>query len=97
MANNSFRIIGIKAVYPNINELPENSPRHYEKVEAIQKVLFNTNKWYYFHKGIYISENKQNCFIQMLWKWNIGLHRIVCRMMVFLLLEDILGFVLIGM
>ena len=57
MANNSFRIIGIKAVYPNINELPENSPRHYEKVEAIQKVLFNTNKWYYFHKGIYISEN----------------------------------------
>ena len=57
MANNSFRIIGIKAVHPSIDELPDNSPRHYEKVEAIQKVLYNTDKWYYFYKGISISEN----------------------------------------
>ena len=48
MANNSFRIIGIKAVHPSIDELPDNSPRHYEKVEAIQKVLYNKDKWYYF-------------------------------------------------
>lgn len=57
MATNSFKIIGIKAVHPHIDELPENSPRHYEKVEAIQKVLYNTDKWYYFYKGITISEN----------------------------------------
>ena len=57
MATNSFRIIGIKAVYPHLDEFPENSPKHYEKVEAIQKVLYNTNKWYYFYKGITISEN----------------------------------------
>ena len=57
MANNSFRIIGIKAVHPSIDELPDSSPRHYEKVEAIQKVLYNTDKWYYFYKGISISEN----------------------------------------
>ena len=57
MANNSFRIIGIKAVHPHIDELPENSPRHYEKVEAIQKVLYNSDKWYYFYKGISISGN----------------------------------------
>ena len=57
MATNSFRIIGIRAVYPHIDEFPENSPRHYEKVEAIQKVLYNTDKWYYFYKGISISEN----------------------------------------
>ena len=57
MANNSFRIIGIKAVHPHIDEFPANSPKHYEKVEAIQKVLYNTNKWYYFYKGISISED----------------------------------------
>lgn len=57
MANNSFRIIGIKAVLPHIDEFPANSPKHYEKVEAIQKVLYNTNKWYYFYKGISISED----------------------------------------
>lgn len=57
MANNSFRIIGIKAVHPNINELPENSPRYYDKVEAIHKVLSNIDKWHYFYKGISISEN----------------------------------------
>ena len=44
-------------MYPHIDEFPENSPRHYEKVEAIQKVLYNTDKWYYFYKGISISEN----------------------------------------
>ena len=57
MANNSFRIIGIKAVHPHIDEFLVNSPKHYEKVEAIQKVLYNTDKWYYFYKGITISEN----------------------------------------
>ena len=57
MANNSFRIIGVKAVYPHIEELPENSQMHYAKVEAIQKALSNKNKWYYFYKGIFISED----------------------------------------
>ena len=57
MANNSFRIISIKAVHPTKDELPEDSPKHYDKVEAIQKVLYNSNKWYYFYKGISISEN----------------------------------------
>ena len=57
MAKNSFRIIGIRAVRPKINELPENSPRYYERVEAIQKVLYNTDKWYYFYKGISVSED----------------------------------------
>ena len=57
MANNSFRIIGIKAVFPRSNEFPENAPKYYEKVEAIQKVLYDTNTWYYFYKGISISED----------------------------------------
>lgn len=57
MANNSFRIISIKAVHPTKDELPVDSPKHYDKVEAIQKVLYNSNKWYYFYKGISISEN----------------------------------------
>ena len=57
MANNSFRIISIKAVHPTKDELPVDSPKHYDKVEAIQKVLYNSNKWYYFYEGISISEN----------------------------------------
>lgn len=57
MANNSFRIIGIKAVHPTKDELPVDSPKCYDKVEAIQKVLYNSNKWYYFYKGISISVN----------------------------------------
>ena len=57
MANNSFRIIGIKAVQPTKEELPVDSPKYFDKVEAIQKVLYNTHKWYYFYKGISISEN----------------------------------------
>ena len=32
MAINSFKIIGIKTVYPKWNEFPDNSPKHYEKV-----------------------------------------------------------------
>lgn len=57
MAINRFKIIGIKAVSPRPEEFPKNSPKHYEKVEAIQKVLYNTDKWFYFYKGITISEN----------------------------------------
>ncbi len=57
MANNSFRIIGIKAVHPHIDEFPANAQKHYEKVEAIQKVLYDTNTWYYFYKGISILED----------------------------------------
>lgn len=60
MAKNSFRIIAIKSVHPREEELPENSPIHYKKVEAIQKVLYNTDKWYYFYKGITISENNSD-------------------------------------
>ena len=57
MARNSFRIIGIKAVSPHIDEFLRNSRIHHDKVEAIQKVLYGTNKWYYFYKGISISED----------------------------------------
>ena len=57
MARNSFRIIGIKAVSPHIDEFLRNSTIHHDKVEAIQKVLYGTNKWYYFYKGISISED----------------------------------------
>lgn len=57
MAINSFKIIGIKAVYPKWNEFPDNSPKHYEKVEAIQKVLYQTNEWFYFYEGITIAED----------------------------------------
>lgn len=57
MAINSFKIIGIKAVHPHLNEFPDNNPKHYERVEAIQKVLHDTDKWFYFYKGITISEN----------------------------------------
>ena len=44
-------------MHPTKDELPVDSPKHYDKVEAIQKVLYNSNKWYYFYKGISISEN----------------------------------------
>ena len=57
MAINSFKIIGIKAGYPKWNEFPDNSPKHYEKVEAIQKVLYQTNEWFYFYEGITIAED----------------------------------------
>lgn len=57
MAINSFKIIGIKAVYPKWNEFFDNGPKHYEKVEAIQKVLYQTNKWFYFYEGITIAED----------------------------------------
>lgn len=57
MAKNSFRIIGIKAVSPHIDEFLRNSTIYHDKVEAIQKVLYGTNKWYYFYKGISISED----------------------------------------
>lgn len=57
MAINSFKIIGIKAVHPRLDELPDNNPKHYDRVEAIQKVLYNTDRWFYFYKGITISEN----------------------------------------
>ena len=56
MANNSFRIIGIKAVMPSWNEFPVNAPRYFDKVEAIQKALFDTDKWFYFYKGIDIAD-----------------------------------------
>lgn len=57
MAINHFKIIGIKAIHPRLDEFPDNNPRHYERVEAIQKVLYDTDKWFYFYKGITISEN----------------------------------------
>lgn len=57
MAINSFKIIALKAVRPRLDEFPENNARHYEKVEAIQKVLYDTDKWFYFYKGITISED----------------------------------------
>ena len=56
MASNSFRIIGIKAVWPQIDEFPIDAAKHYDKVEFIQKVLYETDKWFYFYKGIDIAE-----------------------------------------
>lgn len=58
MAYNSFKIIGIRAVRPNPNDFPVNYPKHFEKVEAIQKVLYGSDHWFYFYKGITIDENK---------------------------------------
>lgn len=57
MAFNSFKIISIKAVFPQKKDFFDNNPINYEKVEAIQKVLFQTNKWFYFYKGITIAED----------------------------------------
>ena len=57
MAINSFRIIGIKAVLPYFNDFPVDAAKHYEKVEAIQKALYDTDNWFYFYKGITITEN----------------------------------------
>lgn len=59
MANNSFRIIGIKAVMPNPDEFPMGGPKHYDRVESIQKVLYESNKWFYFYKGIEIAEGNK--------------------------------------
>lgn len=60
MANNSFRIIAIKAVRPRLDEFPVDAPKCYDKVESIQKVLYETDKWFYFYKGITIAENNAN-------------------------------------
>ncbi len=59
MATNSFRIIGIKAVSPRLDEFPQGVARHLEKVEAIQKALYDTDRWFYFYKGITVSEDQQ--------------------------------------
>lgn len=60
MAYNSFKIIGVKAVLPHAEEFPKGMPRNYDKVEAIQKVLYDTDNWFYFYKGISIAENNSN-------------------------------------
>lgn len=59
MAKNSFKIIGIKAVWPKQEEFPCSNVKYYNKVEAIQKALFNTDKWFYFYKGISIGDDYQ--------------------------------------
>lgn len=59
MAKNSFRIIGIKAVWPQPEEFPEADARYYDKVESIQKALYGTDQWYYFYKGITIGDDYQ--------------------------------------
>ena len=59
MAKNSFRIIGIKAVWPQPEEFPVADARYYDKVESIQKALYGTDRWYYFYKGITIGDDYQ--------------------------------------
>ena len=59
MANNSFRIIGIKAVWPKYEEFPVDGAKHYDKVESIQKVLYESDKWFYFYKGIEIADGNK--------------------------------------
>lgn len=44
---------------PHMDEFPVNAPRHYEKVEAIQKALYDTDRWLYFHKGITITDRNE--------------------------------------
>lgn len=56
MAYSSFKIIGIKAVLPQWGEFPEDAPRRSDKVEAIQKALYDTDRWFYFYKGITIAD-----------------------------------------
>lgn len=41
---------------PHWNEFPVNAPKRVDKVEAIQKVLFDTNRWFYFYKGVDIAD-----------------------------------------
>ena len=60
MASRSFRIIAIKAVRPQFDEFPVDAPKRYDKVESIQKVLYEADKWFYFYKGITIAENNAN-------------------------------------
>ena len=59
MAKNSFRIIGIKAVWPQPEEFPVADAKYYDKVESIQKALYGTDRWYYFYKGITIGDDYQ--------------------------------------
>lgn len=41
---------------PSWNEFPVNAPRYLDKVEAIQKALFDTDRWFYYYKGIDIAD-----------------------------------------
>lgn len=59
MANKSFRILGIKAVWPKHEEFPVDGAKHYDKVESIQKVLYESDKWFYFYKGIEIADGNK--------------------------------------
>lgn len=74
MAKNSFRIIGVKAVLPNLEEFPINVAKQYEKVEAIQKVLYGTNRWFYFYKGITVNENDTEIKMSQQAKWDYSFY-----------------------
>lgn len=59
MAKNSFRIIGVKAVWPQSGEFPVADAWYYDKVESIQNALYGTDRWCYFYKGITIGDDYQ--------------------------------------
>ena len=48
-----FRIIGLKTLEPTFNEIQEI---HWERVESIQRALWNRKGWLYFYDGITIDE-----------------------------------------
>lgn len=48
MALKSFKIMGIRAVFPQLDEFSDNSPKHYEKWKLFKKFLVSKSKWFYF-------------------------------------------------
>ena len=48
-----FRIIGLKTLEPIFNEIQKI---HWERVESIQRALWNRKGWLYFYNGITIDE-----------------------------------------
>ena len=54
-----FRILGIKALKPEFRDRVS----HLEKVEFIQKALFEQNSWLYFYKGVVINQEEQTIWM----------------------------------
>lgn len=54
-----FRILGIKALKPEFRDRVS----HLEKVEFIQKALFEQDSWLYFYKGVIINQEEQTIWM----------------------------------
>jgi len=70
---NHFKIIGLRPVLPQTNEFPVDGLTHFEKVEAIQKALYNQDRWFYFYQGIKIAENYESIEMNSLAKTDYSL------------------------